>query len=467
MRIIIVGAGKVGFKLAEMLSDMQHEVVMVEEDPERCRVVEEELEVQAVCGKGTSPRLLRELGTPDTDLLVAVTGDDETNLVIGLIARQLGANKVVARVADPDYLAEEGIDLEQTLGIDLVINPERVTAAAIAKLVQFPEADGVEYCAGGKIQLLELTLSPKTPVVNRKLRDLPATPPYLIVAILRGDRVIVPSGQDELLAGDKAFVLAPAPQMEHVEQLFGQRHLKTQQAVVVGGTGTAYYLAKELAGQHIELKIIDKDRARCEALSEAFPAVTVIHGDGTDLKLLEEEGINRADLFAALTSDDKVNLLVCLLAKTMGAKKVLAQVRRSDYADLMRQVGIDVVVSPRLLTAAQILRFIHYDEIAFFGFVGQDKAEMIEFLVPTRCPLAGKPLKEAGLPRNAIVGAIVRGEEVIIPRGKDYMLPGDHVVVLALPQAVPHLERIFFPEGSRTNGLRRSGRRSGKGISRG
>jgi trk system potassium uptake protein TrkA len=304
-------------------------------------------------------------------------------------------------------------------------------------------------------------------VVNRKLRELPAAVPYLIVGINRGDEVIIPRGQDELLAGDKVFVLAPAREMEHVEHFFGQRHLRTQQVVVVGGTGTAYYLAKELSGKHIELKLIDKDLARCEALSEAFPSVTVIHGDGTDLKLMEEEGINRADLFAALTSDDKVNLLVCLLAKTLGAKKVLAQVRRSDYAHLMQKVGIDVVISPRLLTAAQILRFIHYDQIAFFSFIGQDKAEMIEFLVTPRCALVGKPLKEAGLPRNAIVGAIVRGEQVLIPRGKDYMLPGDHVVVLALPEAVPSLERIFGLEGSRGHGLRRSGPRIGKGIRRG
>ncbi|MCR4418698.1 MAG: Trk system potassium transporter TrkA [Clostridia bacterium] len=464
MRIIIVGAGKVGFKLAEMLSQMEHEVVMVDEDRVRCQVVEKQLDVQTVCGQATSPQLLREIGAPQTDLLVAVTGDDETNLVIGTIAKQLGVGKVVARVSNPDYLPEDGLNLGANLGIDLLINPEQVTAAAIAKLLQFPEAEGVEYCAGGRIQLLELTLTARTPVINRKLRDLPPNPPYLIVGIIRGDRVIIPRGQDELLAGDRVFVLAPSRQMEQVEHFFGQRHRRTQNVMVVGGTGTAHYLAKELAGRHIELKIIDKDLEQCEAFTEKFPSATVIHGDGTDVKLMEEEGVDRADLFAALTPDDKVNLLVCLLAKTLGAKKVLAQVRRSDYAHLMQKVGVDVVVSPRLLTAAQILQFIHYNQIAFLSFVGQDKAEMIEFLVTSRCPLVGKPLKEAGLPRNTIIGAIVRGEEVLIPRGKDALLAGDHAVVLALPDAVPTLERIFCLEGSRGHGLPYPGQYTGKSL---
>ena len=443
MRIIIIGAGKVGFKLAEMLSLGGHDVLVIEQDAERIRAVEEKLDVQTICANGASPDVLKENGVAGTDLLIAVTENDELNIIASLFSKKMGAKKTMARIRNPEYLTGNEVGFGKDLGIDYVINPDQVAATAIAELVEAPEAIESEFYAGGKIQLLVLILPTHAQAAGKKLKDLPSPNPYLIVAIQRGETMIIPRGEDHLMAGDRVFVLAPAKKMEPVEHLLGQKRTRVQRVVVLGGTRMAYYLAQKLAAKKIEIKIIDKDRQRCEVLSRKLPHVTVIHGDGSDLGLLEEENIGDADIFAAVTGDDKVNLLVSLLAKHLGAGKAICRVGRSDYAALMEKIGIDVVISPRLLTAAAILKFVRRGKIVAINLLGQDKAEMIEFIAPPDCRLANKPLQQIDFPRHAIIGAIARGEEIIVPGGSDYIMPGDHVIVFALPGAVAAVHDFF------------------------
>jgi len=443
MRVIIIGAGKVGFKLSEMLSYYGHDVLVIEHDSERIQVVEDKLDVQAICANGASPAILKENDITNTDLLIAVTENDEVNIIASLFGKKLGARRTVARIRNPEYLLNNEMGFEKELGIDYVINPDKVTANAIYELVEAPEAIDSEHYAGGKIQLVEIFLPPGAKAANKKLRDLPSPNPYLIVAIQRGEKMLIPRGDDYFRAGDRVFVLAPAKQMKHVEHLLGQKRIRTQRLVILGGNRTAYYLAQKLAGKKIEIKIIEKDRQQCESLSNKLPHVTVFHGDGSDLSLLQEEDIGQADLFVAVTGDDKVNLLVSLLAKHLGAKKAIAKVGRSEYASLMEKVGVDVVISPRLLTAAAILKFVRRGKIVSVSILGQDKAEMIEFIAPEDCKLANRPLQQINFPRHAIIGAIARGEEVIVPGGNDYILPGDHVIVFALPKAVGAVQDFF------------------------
>ncbi|NLW06695.1 MAG: Trk system potassium transporter TrkA, partial [Clostridia bacterium] len=315
MRVIIIGAGKVGFKLSEMLSYLGHDVLVIEHNPERIQSVENNLDVQAICANGASPAVLKENSVDTTDLLIAVTENDEVNIIASLFGKRLGAKKTIARVHNPEYLAGDELDFEKELGIDYVINPDSVTANTIYQLVEAPEAIDSEYYAGGKIQLLEIILPPGAPVAGKKLKDLPSPNPYLILAILRGEKMLIPRGNDYLYAGDRVFVLAPAKQMKHVEHLLGQKRTRVQRLVILGGTRTAYYLAQKLAGKKIEIKIIEKNLKQCEILSNMLPHVTVFHGDGSDMSLLEEEDIGQAALFTAVTGDDKVNLLVSLLAK--------------------------------------------------------------------------------------------------------------------------------------------------------
>lgn len=443
VRIIIIGAGKVGFKLAEMLSLSNHDVLVIEQDPERIANVEEKLDVQTICANGASPTVLKENGVAGTDLLIAVTENDEVNIIASLIGKKLGAKMTAARVRNPEYLSLNEIGFDKDLGIDYVINPDYVTATAIAEIVEAPEAVESEFYAGGRIQLLVLILPPNAPVAGKRLRELPSPNPYLIVAVQRGEAMIIPRGEDILLAGDKVFVLAPARLMEPVEHLLGQKRVRAQRVVVLGGSRTAYYLAQRLAGKKVEIKILEKDRQRCEALCEKLPHVTVIHGDGSDLGLLQEEDIGQADIFAAVSGDDKVNLLASLLAKHLGVRKTICKVGRSDYAGVMEKIGIDVVVSPRLLTAAAIMKFVRRGKIVSISLLGQDKAEMIEFIIPPNWRLAGKPLKHINFPRHTIVGALVRGEEIIIPGGDDCIMPGDHAVVFTLPSSAVTVHNFF------------------------
>lgn len=446
MRIIIIGAGKVGFKLAEMLTYRGHDVVVIEQDPERHKIVEENLDVQCICANGISPPVLQECQVAGTDLVIAVTENDEMNILATLFAKKLGAKKTVARIRNPEYFSLTDKGLEKALALDFldfIINPDYVTATAVAELIEAPEALESEYYAGGKIQLLQLRLPENSPAINKKLKELPSPNPYIIVAVQRRDKIIIPRGEDRLLAGDLIFVIAPAKQMEHVEHLLGQKRLHVQRVVILGGTRAAYYLARMLQDKKMELKIIEKDPQQCEILSEKLPNAMVIQGDGSDLTLLQEEDIGQADIFAALTGDDKVNLLVSLLAKHLGARKVITKVGRSDYASLMEKIGIDVVISPRLLTAAAILKLAMRGEIVAVSLVGEDKAEMIELVVPKGCRAAGKPLKQLNFPRQAIIGALARGEEVIVPGGNDILVPGDHVIIFTLPQAVTSVQNFF------------------------
>jgi len=429
-----------------MLTYRGHDVIVIEQDPARHRIIEDNLDVQAVCADGTSPAVLQDCQVARADILIAVTENDEMNILATLFAKRMGARRTVARIRNPEYLYLTDKGLEKALPLDFldaVINPDYVTATAVAELIEVPEALESEFYAGGRIQLLQLRLPAHSPAINKRLRELPSPNPYLIVAVQRKDKIIIPRGDDYLLAEDRIFVIAPSRQMEHVEHLLGQERLRVQRVVILGGTRAAYYLARMLEDKKIELKIIEKDPRQCEVLSERLPNAMIIQGDGSDISLLKEEDIGRADVFAALTGDDKANLLVSLLAKHLGAKKVITKVGRSDYAGLMEEVGVDVAISPRLLTAAAILKMVMGGEIVALSLVGEDKAEMFELIVPRGFRAAGKPLKQVNFPRQAVIGAIARDKEVIVPGGNDAVMPGDHVIVFALPKAVASVQHFF------------------------
>ncbi len=443
MRIIIVGAGKVGFNIAQMLSKENHDVILIEQDPERQRIIEENLDVQTILGNGASLALLEEAGIRDADLLIAVTEMDELNMIACLLAKSLGVPKTIARVRNPEYVDTADKAHNSFLGIDLVINPERVTAKMIAELAEVPEAINVEYYAGGKVQLLELPLASNAPVIGKPLSDLKFSHPYLIAAILRNGSMLVPRGDDVLLPGDIIFVLAETREMVAIEKLLGKERLKVESVFILGGGRLGFYLAKLLEKRHMKVKIVEKDIEKCHNLSRQLSRSMVLHGDGTDINLLEAEDAGKADLFVAVTSDDKVNLLVSLLAKHLGAKRTISQIRRSDYIPLVEKVGIDVVVSPRLLTAGAILKYIRKGDIVSVSVLEGAKAEMMELIMPENSPVLDKPLKSLRFPRNAIIGAVVRKEKVIIPSGSDVLQRGDTVIIFALPNAVTRVEEFF------------------------
>lgn len=444
MKVIVIGAGKVGYSIAQMLSQENHDVVVIEQNPEREQIVAQNLDVQTVLGNGASINALKSAGVTEADLVVAVTEKDEFNMVACLIAKSFGVLRTMARVGDPGYSKITEEDAFATFDIDAIINPDQVTAQLISKLIDVPEAVNVEYYAQEHVQILELKLPLNTPIANIKLKELKDPLPFLIVAILRGERMMIPKGDDMLLPGDYIFAMSETNKNLNLDILLGISSVEIKNITILGGGRLGIYLASILEqNKHLTVKIIEKDLEQCHRCSQNLSNTLILHGDGTDVQLLNEEDIGSSDLFVATTSDDKVNLLVCLLTKHLGVKKTIAQIRRSEYTSLVETVGVDIAVSPRILTAGAILKFIRKGDIISVTLLGGAKAQLLEFVASESSKVVGKPLQDLHFPKDAIIGSIVRGNHVMIPKGSNIILPGDHVMVFALPEAVRKTEILF------------------------
>lgn len=444
MRVIIIGAGKVGYNIAQILAYENQDVVVIEQNEERARHLEESLDVQVVIGSGASCRTLEEAGIKEASLLVAVTEIDEVNMIACMMAKQYGVLKTIARVRNPEYVEDNKLNKGAISGIDLIINPELVTAKEIAKLIEVPEALDVVYYADGKIQLLELKIPGHAPVAGKRMKDLKFNCPFLIVAIVREGQMIIPRGDDVVLPEDIIFILGKTKEMIRIERFLGTERRKAERVMILGGDLTGYHLAKILEERKISVKVIEKDYKRCMEISKHLENTLVLHGDGTDLDLLKEEGAGETDVFVCLTDDDKLNLLVALLSKHLGAKRTIAQVRRSDYISLMEGVGVDVGISPRILTANAILKFIRRGgNVLSVTLLSQAQAEMMELVVTPESKVVNKKLKELVFPAGAIIGSIYRNNQVIVPTGEDYLKSGDTVTVFALPKAISRVEEYF------------------------
>jgi trk system potassium uptake protein TrkA len=436
MRVIIIGAGKIGFNIAKILANENHDVIVIEKQEERAKILQESLDIQVLVGNGASGSVLEEVGIEEASLLVAVTEVDEVNMIACMLAKNYGVKKTVARVRNHEYAKNNSTGKGVFPGIDFIINPELVTAKEIAKLIDIPEALDVVYYAAGKIQLLELKIPENAPVANKYIKDLKFNAPFLIVAIVRNDKMMIPRGDDLIKSNDIIFVLAKTKEMIHIERFLGNERKMAQRVMVLGGGYTGYYLAKILEDRKYAVKMIEKEYNKCVDIAKSLNNTMVLYGDATDIDFLTNEGTSDADVFVSLTDDDKLNLLVSLLAKRLGVKRTIAQVRRSDYISLMENVGIDVGISPRTLTANEILRFIHKgNNIISVTLLSNERAEMTELIITETSKVANMKLKDTNFPIGSLIGSIYRNNQVIIPKGEDFLKPGDIVTVFALPQA--------------------------------
>ncbi len=442
MKCIIIGAGKVGYSIAATLSEERHEVTVIDLDGSRLENLEEHLDVHVIEGNGAQIKILEEAGVGQADLLVAVTEMDELNMVACFIAKSLGVKRTVARVRDPGYAPLDSSSRQTGLGIDLIINPERVTAQEIVKLITFPEAYNVSYYADGRVQLLELELKYNSPVIGYTLLELEFPYPCVIVAIIRDDAVIIPCGKDRLLSGDRVFILAASKDMVDLESYLGIPRSHINNITILGGGLLGYYLATMLEKnkRRLNVKLIESDPLCCDELAESLNHTLLINGSGTDLSLMEDENVGGMDLFIAVTDDDKENLLACILAKYLGAQKTISQIRRSDFVNMVEKVGIDRAVSPRNLMVANILKFIGKGSIISLTIFDEERAQMAELVIPANAKVVGKTLQQLAFPPHAIIGIMVRGKNVIVPTGQDVILAGDRVIVFALPHTIRQVE---------------------------
>jgi len=443
LKIIIIGAGKVGYQIAKTLSSENHDVIVIEKDELIRQSVKNSLDVLTIVGNGANVRTLEEAGIRQADMIIAVTSIDEVNMIACMIAKQFGVPKKIARSRNPEYIYNNTLFREQ-LGIDFIINPEIATTKEIVNLLKSPvNAAQIQDFAEGRVQMFELKVEESSPFVNKQLKDFNFKHHLLVVAICRGDKIIIPGGEGKIILGDNLYILVEKDRFSELNKITGKKPVNIQNVMILGGSEIGIQSALMLSKQGINTKLIEVDKEKCEKIVERLPHTLIINGDGTNIDLLQSEGIEITDGFVAVTGYDEDNLLVALLAKHLGSKKVIAKVSRVDYIPILEKIGVDAVVNPRMTTASAILRFVRRGKIISLTLLKEGKAEVIEWVAQPASKIINKPLKNANLPKNSIIGAIVHQNRVIIPHGNDIIQPGDKVIIFTLASDIKKVERIF------------------------
>lgn len=442
MYVIVVGMGEVGRYVTQILQSEQHDVVAIDNDAAALARVSERADVATLEGYGASLDVLQQAHAERADLVVAATNIDEVNLLAALASKHLGAKRTVARLQGNEYSRiAQGIQYG-LLGIDVVVNPRVLVAQEISQIARSHGALDVLSLAGNRIELVKLELGANSKVLHKPLTSLHMPSGALVAAVVRDRELFVPGGADVLLPGDWVYLIGRSGRMEAVEEQFcGGR--EASRVCIVGGGVVGEAVASQLAAVDTEVLVIEKNLAVAERLAATHSKITVVQGDGTNLTLLEEEQVGSFDLFCAVSHEDEVNLMSGLLAKRVGAPRTVSLVRRPDYMDIYRQLGIDIVLSPRQTASDHILRWVRQAELKSLTVLEGGQGEVLELEATASSRLIGTPIKRLNFPRGAILGAIVNQGKARVPRGDDVVLAGDTVVVLTTTSTRSQVERLF------------------------
>jgi len=445
MNILIIGSGEVGHHLAEVLSKGAHHTSVIDMDPDRIRELQESLDVQAVYGDATFAEDLTKAGAPKADLVVAATDKDTVNMLACVLAKKLGAKRVVLRVKDVQRLEGFRFFYKGALGYDVVFSTEELAADAVMRTVVTNQALEVETFAGGQVQLRRLRVGDDSDLIGPSLAKLRLPEGVMVVAAIRGGELTVPRGDYELHAGDHVYVVGERASLDDFEALAGEPVKVRRKVVIMGGGSTGTSVAArldELPGISVRVFERDAERAREVAL-QLSSRVLVLNGDATDLDFLLEEKIGDADVFIAATSDDEDNMIACQLTKSQGVERTVALINKRSYRNVYNLMNIDVAVSPRLQCAQQILRFVRSESVSSIAVIAEGRAEVLELEAHFEGGKKSRKVKHLDLPSGAVVGAVVRGEEVFIPNGESVIEDGDQVILFTLPNEIRAVERIF------------------------
>ena len=445
MKIIIVGAGEVGFHIAQKLSEEGQDIFLLDKDPRQIKRITENLDVQALLGSGTSPRLLREAGVETADMLVAATDSDEVNLISCLLARNLNPNLLkVARVRNREYLEEQDLFRQELLGIDQIINPESSMVENILRLMEVPGASDVIEFENGRVKLIGLTQHKGSPFIGRKMRSFSEFETKILVgAIVRGTQVVIPHGEDAIEENDMVYMVVRSDDLSKILDLFDIKEENLRRVLIVGAGQAGEELAFALDQTKRNVKIIEKNNERCTELADKLQRVIVINGDGTDRDLLLEENVGDVDFMVAITGDEETNVLISLLGKGLGAKKTITRVSKLSYIPLVSAIGLDTVVSARLSAVRAILQYIRRGKIISVAPLKGEYAEAIEAEALETSDIVNTSLSKLRFPEGALVAAVIRGEEIIIPNGETVIRPKDRLIILALQKVVPKMEKLL------------------------
>ena len=452
MRIIIIGDGKVGYKLAKQLSAEKYDIIMIDSNENKLRFAMDRLDIACVTGDGADAEVLKQADVAHADLVIACTSADECNMLSCLIARKLGARHTIARVRNPIYYRQIGL-LKEDLHLSMAVNPELIVADEISRLLLFPDASQVETFVKGRVELIELPVAKGSSLAGLSLAEM-----YnrfqirlLVCAVEHGDEVRIPDGEYRMRAGDRLHIAASHKDLEAFFKANGKRKDKIKKVIICGAGRVGYYLALQLSTLGMQVKIIEQNRQRCEELCELLPKATIINGDATDHDLLVEEGIEEADAFVALTGMDEENIILSLFAKSQNVDKIVTKVNEDRRARMVEDFGIDSIVSVKTATADAIMSYVRARKnsqgsanVETMYQLVDDKVEALEFIVKAETNYTGIPLKNLSLKPNNLIACIARKRQIILPSGEDCIQVGDNVIIITMEKRIEDIKDILM-----------------------
>ena len=445
MNIIIAGDGEVGFYLAKSLTDLNHNITVVDPDQERLKRLEKESDLLTIAGSSTSPRVLTEANVGDCDLFLAVLHEESLNLMSCVLAKRLKAKRTVARITNAELLSPKHRDMFRELGVDEMVCPERIAAKEITNLLNNSVATEFFDFSGGLLTMYLIRLEKDSPVVGHSVQEMVQTYNTLqvrVVAILRNGETIIPHADLVFQQGDLAYLISRPNQLESIKQVSGKHDVAVKKAMIVGAGRVGRYAASTLEDR-IDITLFEESKARCEEVAGLLNKTLIINGDATDIELLKEEGLQNTDAFIAVTDSSETNILTCLHAKKLGVGRTIALVENTGFISLSQDIGIDTIINKKLITASYIARFMVRGDAVSSKWLSGTNAVLIELNVGKRAPATRHSIRELGLPKGATIGGIIRGNETIFPTRDTQIMAKDKVVVFALPKVVEQVAKLF------------------------
>jgi len=449
MKIIIAGAGEVGFHLAKLLSYESQEIILIDLDKERLAYAETHLDIKVVKGDITSVSVLKESNIANADLFVSVTSSQTANITSCVLAKQLGAKRTIARISNTEFIEHKDEVGFETLGIDELISPESLASSEIELLLNQSVFNDTYAFEDGALTMLGLTLSADAKIIDKQVKvaaQLLSDIHFIPIAIQRygSHLTLIPRGDTVFKEGDRVVFITSEGGDEELCKLTGKRKTQIKDIMILGGGQIGAITAKELSKTDFNIKIVEKSKERALELADQLSNALVINGDGRNVELLEEENINAMDAFISVTGNSETNIMSCLVAKSKGVKKTIALVENMDYLALSHSIGVDTLINKKLLAANSIFRYVRKGEVVAMTKLANMKAELLEFVVKPTSRICYQFIKEVDFPRAAIIGGVIRNESGIIALGDFKIEPGDRVVVCCLPEAISKVERLFF-----------------------
>jgi trk system potassium uptake protein TrkA len=445
MNIVIAGDGEVGLHLAEALVNSNHNITIVDPHEELLKMVDSHSDLMTITGNSTSISVLQRANVRKADLVISVVHDEHINLLTCILAKKLGAKRVIARVNTMENLSPENWNLYKEMGIDGLVSPEDIAAQEIINLLKQTAATEVFDFSGGKLSLFLIKLEENAPVVNKSLNEIATSHKELdfrAVAVHRNRETFIPRGDDKFLANDLSYVITKPNAIEHLLKLGGKVQIDIHNIMIIGGGRVGRITAKRLEKDK-NIKLIEKDKERCMVLTDYLEDTLIINGDARDIQLLEDEDIRRMDAFIAVTNNTETNILTCLHARKYGVKKTIALVENIDYIDISQNIGIDTIINKKLIAASYMVRYTMGAEVTSLKCLSGIDADVMELVARPGSAVTKKPISKLRIPEGAIIGGIVRGNESFIAVGSFQIQENDKVVVFSLPQSINQVEKIF------------------------